>query len=110
MVGRGIGVNLKETVLPLLTLMSVAKPWMLGSPDPLTSHWLEGLPGFVFSQAIGLAMGASHGPDARVSVGSALIEREERQKSRMRARVPSARRPWCRHRSGRNIDITLAPR
>src|SRR5215475_10570516 len=32
--------------------MSVANPWMFGSPAPLTSHWLAGLPGMAFSAAI----------------------------------------------------------
>src|SRR5262245_28822735 len=41
--------------------MSVAKPWMLASPAPLTSHSLGRLPVLVFSQATGLVTGASHG-------------------------------------------------
>src|SRR4029453_14299485 len=32
--------------------MSVAKPWMLGSPAPFTSHSLAGLPGSRFSATI----------------------------------------------------------
>src|SRR5262249_29984046 len=39
-------------VPPWLTLMLVANPWMLGSPAPLMSHWLEGLPGSAFSATI----------------------------------------------------------
>ena len=44
--------------------MSVAKPWMLESPAPLMSHSDAGLPGFVFSHATGLVIGASHGAAA----------------------------------------------
>ncbi len=32
--------------------MSVANPWMLGSPAPVTSHWLDGAPGSAFSATI----------------------------------------------------------
>src|SRR4051812_10635142 len=46
--------TLKETVLPALTLCSVAKPWIVGSPSPGTSHWLDGDPGSAFSQTIGV--------------------------------------------------------
>src|SRR5262245_15556889 len=47
--------SLKKTVLPRLTLMSVANPWMLESPAPLTSHCEEGLPGRQFSASMALA-------------------------------------------------------
>src|SRR5687768_9302036 len=53
---------LKVSVPPLLTLMSVAKPWMVASPTPATSHSLAGDPGLEFSQGMGLGPGASHGP------------------------------------------------
>jgi len=43
---------LKLTVVPTLTLMSVAKPWMLGSPAPETSHTLGSVPGSWFSHTI----------------------------------------------------------
>ena len=56
--------TLKWTVWPWLTLMSVAKPWMVASPDPLMSHSVAGFPALVFSQAIGLVIGASHGAAA----------------------------------------------
>src|SRR4051812_23846835 len=45
-------VTLKRTVLPRLTLMSVANPWIALSPDPETSHSLGGLPVRLFSQTI----------------------------------------------------------
>ena len=53
--------TLKRMVCPWSTLISVAKPWIDALPEPLTSHWLAGLPVFVFSHAIGLAIGASQG-------------------------------------------------
>src|SRR3954454_8578831 len=53
--------TLNFTVSPWLTLISVAKPWMAELPAPLMSHSLAGLPTLVFSHAIGLVIGASHG-------------------------------------------------
>src|SRR6478609_1964198 len=52
---------LKPSVSPTLTLIWVAKPWMLLLPAPVIPHSLSGLPGLVFSQATGLTTGASHG-------------------------------------------------
>src|SRR4029453_11675730 len=52
--------TLNVAVSPLLTLMSVANPWMLGSPMLLTSHSSGGLPGLQFSATISLA-GETHG-------------------------------------------------
>ena len=46
--------TLKKAVSPRLTLIWVAKPWMLGSPAPLMSHSLAGLPVRQFSATIGL--------------------------------------------------------
>jgi hypothetical protein len=43
---------LKLTVVPTLTLMSVAKPWMLGSPAPEMSHTLGSVPSSWFSQTM----------------------------------------------------------
>ena len=50
---------LKCTVPPCGTLISVAKPWMLESPIPETSHWFCGVPGRQFSASISLP-GAAH--------------------------------------------------
>src|ERR1700722_12108081 len=47
--------TLKVIVCPTFTLISVANPWMVGSPAPLTSHWLGGFPGRQFSASIGFA-------------------------------------------------------
>ena len=51
--------------------MSVAKPWMLAEPAPLTSHSLGGLPGFEFSQTIGFAIGGSQGAACAVAGAAA---------------------------------------
>jgi len=45
---------LKPTVAPRLKLMSVGKPWMDASPSPAIDHWLAGVPGLAFSQAMEL--------------------------------------------------------
>jgi len=50
--------------VPLLLEMSVAKPWMLASPDPEMSHSLAGLPGLEFSHGIRLAIDGSQGSAA----------------------------------------------
>src|SRR6267142_4779487 len=47
-------VTLKPMDPPLLTLMSVANPWMVASPEPVTSHSDCGLPGSWFSAGMGL--------------------------------------------------------
>src|SRR5262245_66543564 len=51
--------------------MSVPKPWMVSDPAPSMSHSLGGLPALEFSHRMGLAIGASHGPAAKIgAVGS----------------------------------------
>ena len=52
---------LNEIVSPLLTLIDVAKPWIVGSPAPSTSQLLGAAPACVFSQATWLTTGAVHG-------------------------------------------------
>ena len=52
--------TLNDAVSPLLTLIEVAKPWMVESPEPVTDHALEGSPGCAFSQAIVLGVGGPH--------------------------------------------------
>ena len=52
---------LKDSVCPTFTLIDVAKPWIVGSPAPLTCQSLGGSPGKVFSQAITLTTGGPHG-------------------------------------------------
>ena len=50
---------LKSTVWPWSTLMSVAKPWIDGSPAPETSHSDCGVPGSEFSETISLGSAAA---------------------------------------------------
>src|SRR3954451_17692461 len=53
--------TLKLTVAPRLTDMSVAKPWIVLSPTPVTSHSLGGLPVWQFSTTTALEpAGAGH--------------------------------------------------
>src|SRR5690348_5770098 len=52
--------TLKLSVSPTLTLICVAKPCMLGSPEPVTLQAELGLPALLFSQAIGFTSG-EHG-------------------------------------------------
>jgi hypothetical protein len=54
---------LKLTVSPRLTLMRVAKPWIVGLPSRSTFHSDGGLPGRLFSHAILLSTGL-HGSAA----------------------------------------------
>ena len=76
-------VTLKETVPPLFTLMSVANPWIVASPDPVMSHSDLGLPGSWFSAGIGLlAWAVTRGPaicspnmSARKSVEAPIVRR-----------------------------------
>src|SRR5215213_6503000 len=85
--------TLNETVWPLLTLMSVAKPWMLGSPAPPTSHSLAGLPGLEFSHTIGFTTGGSHGPAALVGRVAAIASSKpaKANASQTRGRRPEDR-------------------
>src|SRR3954453_11737377 len=55
---RALFLTLKLSVSPALTLIWVAKPWMAVLPDPEMSQVLLGVPGLLFSQAIGLTSGA----------------------------------------------------
>src|SRR5215471_1964947 len=55
---------LNDSVCPGVTLICVAKPWIVESPAPLTCQSLGGSPGLVFSQAITLVTGGPHGPAA----------------------------------------------
>jgi hypothetical protein len=55
---------LKLSVSPAFTLIDVAKPWIVESPDPLTCQSASGSPCCAFSQAITLVTGGPHGPAA----------------------------------------------
>src|ERR1043165_5393315 len=52
---------LNEMASPALTLIDVAKPWMVESPASLIRQSLSGSPGWVFSHAITLCTGGPHG-------------------------------------------------
>src|SRR5258708_27460675 len=87
---------LKFMVCPGVTLICVAKPWIVESPAPLTCQSPGGSPGTMFSQAITLVTGGPHG----LAAAAALIPtREDRPGSTARGR-PAARRrvdggrPW----------------
>ena len=71
---------LKDTVWPGVTLICVAKPWIVGSPAPFTCQSLGGSPGSVFSQTItvvphgvevgvGVPLGAAVGVAVAVALG-----------------------------------------
>src|SRR5215468_6277990 len=105
--------SLKKTVPLRLTLMSVAKPWMLASPAPLTSHCEEGLPGRQFSASMALAGEAQEAMAACV--------RESRRKVHERKTIaealhavfpfptpaPAPRRAEPLNRSSRRIGLGL---
>src|SRR5436190_21149355 len=57
---------LKLTVCPTFTLMSVAKPWIVASPAPVTSHTVSGVPVWLFSHATALISGL-HGSVAALA-------------------------------------------
>src|SRR4051794_9249638 len=48
----------------MLTLIDVAKPWIVESPAPVTCQSAGAVPASVFSQAITLTTGGPHGPAA----------------------------------------------
>src|ERR1700674_1599812 len=60
---------LKWTVSPTLTLISVANPWMVESPEKLIDQSLEGVPGREFSQPITLTRGGPQGLVASTGIG-----------------------------------------
>ena len=52
---------LNFSVSPTSTLIAVAKPWIDTSPIPSICQLAGGIPGFEFSQAIGLVIGTAQG-------------------------------------------------
>ena len=83
--------TLKLIDSPRPTLMSVAKPWMLGSPAPATSHSLAGFPGSAFSATI--AFWARAMPALRTSAHAAT--------DRTPGRLPDGVAPPPTERRGR---------
>src|SRR6478735_8219237 len=75
--------TLKRTVSPGLTLIVVAKPWIVVEPDPVTCHSLAGFPGLLFSHAMTFVTGAAHG-SAALAVGA------PRASARSSVRAPAA--------------------
>ena len=75
---EAVVLTLNCTVVPRLTLKSVGNPWMLASPDPLTSHSVGSLPGRQFSASMALAgdwQSACAVPTAATSATNAASER-----------------------------------
>src|SRR6185436_17343976 len=64
---------LNEIVSPTLALMSVANPWIFTSPEPLTSHSVDGFPGRQFSATIRFAgrLHSGAGPGGRCASAAA---------------------------------------
>src|ERR1700760_2382931 len=61
---------LKFSVSPGLTLIWVAKPWIVSSPSSSTCHSAGGTPSLEFSQTIGLVTGAAQGPVSAAVAGA----------------------------------------
>src|ERR1700743_1889765 len=89
------------SVSPGLTLIAVAKPWMLSSPIPSISQFAAGSPSFEFSQTIGFTTGSAQGPVSAATAGAApapaWIKRMNAAKStatNAEAAPLKARREW----------------
>src|SRR5262249_37619461 len=95
---------LKDSVCPAFRLIDVAKPWIVGSPAPLTCQSLGGSPGSVFSHAITLVTGGPHGSAA---AGRAL-KRESMLSSTASTLPMIKRRPIARRGKSPTTDI-IAP-
>jgi hypothetical protein len=66
---------LNDIVEPALTLICVAKPWSVASPELVIIQSLGGSPGWVFSQATGFTTGGPHDPAAAAgSTWSATVD------------------------------------
>src|SRR5262245_7026088 len=80
--------TLNRTVLPRFTLMSVAKPWIVGSPLSRVgmSHSVFGDPGRQFSRSMSLA-GAAHELYAFDETTSATSSAEHRHSSQSNEKV-----------------------
>src|SRR6478609_11437975 len=84
--------TLKFSVSATSTLISVAKPWMVVLPDPLTSQALLGLPGLLFSHATGLARGAQGSAAASVPTRIGRVDAVSRNVSATAVRILAARK------------------
>src|SRR5690349_13116779 len=88
---------LNDSVCPTLTLIDVAKPWIVASPAPLTCQSLAGSPGCVFSQAITLVTGGPQGLAA--PAGEELNSEAMPRTSTAAAKPTTKRRPGDRRAS-----------
>jgi hypothetical protein len=77
-----------------LTLIEVAKPWIVESPAPLTCQALGAVPGREFSQAMTLVTGGPHGPAALA--GGALNAENKPISTAMVALMTKPRARICR--------------
>src|SRR5262245_46493201 len=84
---RVVSVILKLTVCPWLTLMSVAKPWMVEAPAPEMARTLCGGPGRRFSATIGFTDGRTR---------SSSASRRGRTQRRVRVAAVGAEGRWRR--------------
>src|SRR4051794_5695317 len=82
---------------PTSTLIAVAKPWIDASPIPSICQLAGGIPGFEFSQAIGLVTGAAQGSPAAAAESP---PRKTKTIDTAAPRTASAKRPWRRPRHG----------
>src|SRR3954453_11571333 len=100
--------TLNWTVPPTLTLIDVAKPWIVASPEPLTCQSVGASPVLLFSQAMTLVTGAAQG-------SAALAGAACRPTSTMAAAATTATMPTCRsrrrlgrnHRAWRGAEISF---
>src|SRR5579863_7215399 len=98
---------LKYSVCPTVTLVDVAKPWIIGSPAPLTRQSLGGSPGKEFWQAITFTTGGPHGLAA--AAGRTLTKRA-RPRITASPRLMIVRRAEARCSTRPVTDMSVPPR
>src|SRR4051812_47370060 len=77
---------LKRTASPTFTLICVAKPWIVGSPAPSTSHVDCGVPDKQFSATTEFA-GDAHGPVAAPATWGAAARPNEAHRTAATAAI-----------------------
>src|ERR1700679_3536992 len=98
---------LKLSVWPTLTLIWVAKPWIVSSPIPSTCQSSGLRPGFEFSQATGLVTGASQGPVSAAAAGAAPPPAcVKRMNAATRAATNAGATKWTRRYS---LEAVITP-
>src|SRR5690242_20134199 len=98
---------LKDSVCPGITLIDVAKPWIVESPAPLTCQSLGGSPAKEFSHAITLVTG---GPQAPAAAADRTLTRRDRLSSTASPRTTTERRARARRRTSPVTDMSVPPR